>query len=282
LISDDLKHPRINIFHTPERKQDAQAFCSKYTNLGAKVTLLEVDDDLSIRKHLGKLYYFDDSPRFKEIANSLAKDLRDIEQVSPHYLQLSQNQQPNYAIWIVKTNKFQTNQTIAPTPKPNQVKNVKSETTELEISSQPPIEMLEICLIQCPKCHSSVRNDRLAKHIAKVHDKQNQTPPKSSVKAKVVNDAKSEVSRKHTSHKSARREPITLISKRGTRINKLMSCDSCLSTEIVLWHYAESSRGEINICGRCKSGLFNRSFDRKDALDLAFQGGAFESNRRRH
>ncbi len=268
--------------HTPERKQDAQAFCSKYTNLGARVTLFEVEDNLSTRKHLGKLYYFDESPRFKEIANSLAKDLRDTEQVSPHYLQLSQSQQLNYAIWIIETNKLQTNQIIPPVPNPNRIENPKFERTEIEIFSQPSIETIKICLIQCPKCHSSVRNDRLAKHITKVHDKQNQSPARSSLKAKVVNDAKSEVSRKHTSQKSVILEPITLISKRGTRINKLMSCDSCLSTEVVLWHYAESNRGEINICGRCKSGLFNRSFDRKDALDSAFRGGAFESNRRRH
>ena len=282
MINEDLKHPRINILYTPERKQDAQTFCSKYTILGAKVILLEVDDDLSIKKHSGKLYYFDDSPRFKEIANSLAKDLRGIEQVSPHYLELQQKQQPNYAIWLIKPKKVQTNHTIATVTKPNQVENLKPKTTELEISSQPSIETVEIFLIQCPKCHSSVRNDRLDKHIAKVHGKQKQSPSRSSVETKVINATELEVSRKHTSHKSARREPITLISKRGTRINKLMSCDSCLSTEIVLWHYAESSRGEINICGRCKSGLFNRAFGRKDALDLAFQGGAFESNRRRH
>ena len=208
--------------------------------------------------------------------------MRDVEQVTPHYLQLQQKQQPNYAIWIVKTNKFQTNQIVAPAPKPNQVKNVKSGTTELEVSSQPLIETIEICLIQCPKCHSSVRNDRLAKHIAKVHGRQNHSALPNSVNANAINQDNLKVPRKQTPDTSARREPIILMSKRGTRINKLKSCDSCLSTEIVLWHYAESSRGEINICGRCKSGLFNRSFGKKDALDIAFQGGAFESNRRHH
>lgn len=275
MIKEDLKHPRINILHTPERKQDAQAFCSKYTNLGARVTLVEVNDDLSTRKHLGKLYYFDDSPRFKEIAKTLANDLRGIEQVSPHYLQLPQSQQPNYSIWIVKSHRVQINQTITTAPKPKQIENLKIEITELETSLQPSKETVEIHLIQCPHCNSSVRNDRLDKHIAKVHTRQNHSTLRNF-------NAESETSHKSSSSKSARREPITLFSKRGTRINKLMSCDSCLSTEIVLWHYAESSRGQVNICGKCKSGLFNRSFGRKDALDLAFQGGAFESNRRRH
>ncbi len=161
MINEDLKHPRISILHTPERKQDAETFRSKYTNLGARVTLLEVDDDHSTRNHLGKLYYFDESPRFKEIANSLAKDLQGIEQVSPHYLQLSEKQQPNYAIWIVKSHRIQTNQIVAVVPKPDEVESLTLEETVT-------LKTLNY-MVQCPKCPSSVRNDRLDKHLINVH-----------------------------------------------------------------------------------------------------------------
>jgi len=68
-MGEDLEYPRINILYTSKRIRDAQAIYLKYTNLGARVTLFEVKDDLLTKKHLGKLYYFDDSPRFKEIAN---------------------------------------------------------------------------------------------------------------------------------------------------------------------------------------------------------------------
>jgi hypothetical protein len=163
LINDDLKHPRINILHTPERKQDAQAFYSKYTNLGAIVTLIEVDDDLSTRKHLGKLYYFDDSPRFREMAYSLAKDLRGIELISPHHFkQVAVKNQPHYAIWIVKSCKVQTNQFAAVDPKPIEDESLIPEETVV-------IKTTEIYMVQCPKCPSPVRNDRLAKHLLNVH-----------------------------------------------------------------------------------------------------------------
>ncbi len=161
MIDEDLKHTQINILHTPERKQDAETFCSKYTNLGAIVTLVEVDDDHSTRNHLGKVYYFDESPKFKEIADSLAKDLLGIERVSPHYLQLSEKQQPNYAIWIVKSNRTQTNQIVAVVPKSGEVGSLTLEETVT-------LKMLNY-MVQCPKCPSSVRNDRLDKHLINVH-----------------------------------------------------------------------------------------------------------------
>jgi hypothetical protein len=104
LLKEDLHHPKINIMYIADRKQDAQVLFSKYMKFGAKVTLFEVPDDRSTRKHLGKLYYFDEYPRFKEIAHSLAKDMRGIEQVLPEYKQLATTPLPNYAIWVVGPN----------------------------------------------------------------------------------------------------------------------------------------------------------------------------------
>lgn len=49
MIKEDLKHPRINILYIRERKQDAEKLYSVYANLGAKIILLEVEDDESTR-----------------------------------------------------------------------------------------------------------------------------------------------------------------------------------------------------------------------------------------
>ncbi len=169
MSKEDLKHPRINILYIRERKQDAEKLYSVYANLGAKIALLEVEDDESTRKHLGKLYYFDKIPRFAEIADSLAKNIQKIEKVSPQYIELNQRQQANYAIWIVAKVKSQTIHASSILTKPRQSENL-NQRAELEISVKSSAATAEKnSLLQCPKCKSLVRNDRLTKHLAKTH-----------------------------------------------------------------------------------------------------------------
>jgi predicted SprT family Zn-dependent metalloprotease len=83
----------------------------------------------------------------------------------------------------------------------------------------------------------------------------------------------------HNSPKSPKK--ITLKSRRGTKVNE-KRCSECGVIEKVVWRYAQSNRGPVYICSRCKPKVFDRSFKRIDALDNAVSGGAFETNPRRH
>lgn len=74
---------------------------------------------------------------------------------------------------------------------------------------------------------------------------------------------------------------LLLISRRGTKTERAMECAACHRSQLVTWHYKESTRGSVNVCERCKPRLFDRSFGRKDALDFCQLGGGFESNRRK-
>jgi hypothetical protein len=275
LSLDDLKHPRINIIHIPERKQDALDIRSKYLLLGATVTLTEVDNDEATRENLGRLYYFDEAPRVKEIATSLARSLHNVELVSPCYVEMSPEQQAKaqFSIWIVKSRiepvRVKVVRRSEPPPKTVAKVSVKSDYSSKTI---------------CSVCAVSIRKDWLAKHLAKVHRKGNKNAHANPANVKVVRNPipVNSAQPKQTKSAQTKQGPITLISKRGTRVNMRRPCDSCHCVEPVTWRYERSNRGTVYICGRCKSGLFNRSFEKRDALNLAFQGGAFEINRRRH
>ena len=86
----------------------------------------------------------------------------------------------------------------------------------------------------------------------------------------------------HNGNNAVSSQDIILISKKATRIDEAKMCNKCLAFTKGIWRYAESNIGEVYICSRCKQSVYSRSFGSKDALDIAVQGGLFESNRRKH
>lgn len=164
-MNEDLLHPRINILYILERKNDAEILYSKFDKLGAKVNLIEVSKGSLTGKQEGKIYYFDESPRFEKIGLSLVKSLQSIEPISLEYVKyidLPKNKQPNYAIWIVRENKILSPQILIEEHIPVQ------ETVKNFTNTQNPIKRL---LIKCDKCDSSVLPERMEKHVNKVHSK---------------------------------------------------------------------------------------------------------------
>lgn len=272
---DDLKHPRINIIHIPERRQDALNLRAKYLLLGATVTLFEVNNDEATRQNVGRLYYFNDTPRVKEIATSLATSLHNVELVSPCYVEIpsEQQSQAQFSLWIVKSRM-----------EPGRVKTVERMKLPSGTVAKGSVKIDSSSKTACSVCAVSIRKDRLAQHLAKVHHKGNKTAHANQDKVKIVRNSifVDPAQPKQSKPTQSKQGPITLISRRGTRVSMRRPCDSCHCIEPVTWRYERSNHGTVYICGRCKSGLFNRSFDKHDALNLAFQGGAFEMNRRRH
>jgi len=85
-----------------------------------------------------------------------------------------------------------------------------------------------------------------------------------------------------TSSASRQAKEIILESKKAKWIGEKGKCSKCLVTTRPLWKYSKSNWGEIYLCSRCKPIVYARSFEKLDALDVAEQGGLFESNRRKH
>lgn len=99
-------------------------------------------------------------------------------------------------------------------------------------------------------------------------------------KQKLVTSVSSEESiRVQTSTKEA---SLILESKKAEWVNEKRVCDKCLSINNSLWKYSKSSKGVVYLCSRCKPIVYTKSFGNKDALDVAQQGGRFESNRRKY
>src|SRR3989344_7355632 len=75
-----------------------------------------------------------------------------------------------------------------------------------------------------------------------------------------------------------------LISKRGNRVEGMRKCNKCGKQFKATWRYTESTRGTVYLCMVCKERVKRKKGRRRkiDALDLAYSGGSFESNSRRH
>jgi hypothetical protein len=188
LIPNDLINPRLNILYIQERLSDAQKIYSKYSSLGAKVILLEVKDDQYTKKHSGKLYYFDENPRFKEIAEILVNSLSSIEHLSAQYIESKPHHKetrPNFSIWLYKKQNIKLNYSVSSAINVSKTISPAKEILKIQHTSQNLATVENNGLVKCPECHSSVRCDRLSKHLRKVHQnfgKVNTTSNKTNLK----------------------------------------------------------------------------------------------------
>jgi transcription elongation factor Elf1 len=114
-------------------------------------------------------------------------------------------------------------------------------------------------------------------HLKEVHSPQKQTIPRVRITNKNPTSENAKIINKNSVLiKESKADKIILISKRGTRIVQMMNCNSCGSLERVLWHYAKSNKGAVTLCGRCKIGAFERSFEKVDAMKMTYQRGSLK------
>jgi len=78
---------------------------------------------------------------------------------------------------------------------------------------------------------------------------------------------------------AGRRSKLLLVSRRGSRDGS-GSCGECGRRVPTLWRYAESNKGTVRICERCKASAFDRSFGSIDAMSMSCQGGSCDGSRR--
>lgn len=74
---------------------------------------------------------------------------------------------------------------------------------------------------------------------------------------------------------------IILKSWRGKYVGS-HQCSECKCYSFATWRYRQSNIGEVYLCSECKPYVRDRSFGSIDAGMIALNGGAFESNRRKH
>ncbi len=150
----NLRHPRICIFHIPERTPDAKAISTHYAALGAQVELQAVTPENGIGEHQHRLSYFDRTPRMRKIAQIIAKNLKSTERLDV-VLEETPDAHLEFAIYLV-TQKVSTETVPQTRPAP--------------ASYQPaPINSAGPELMKCPDCASFVRKDRIEKHLDKLH-----------------------------------------------------------------------------------------------------------------
>jgi hypothetical protein len=129
-------------------------------------------------------------------------------------------------------------------------------------------------MVRCNLCsnHVWVREDRLEKHIGKIHAPM--APSKKSFTtyhARLVSSFPPKVIRLP---KTSRTDGlpagtmnshfiglgnIMLISRTGSRSGG-GRCSECDLERSSIWHYSESNRGPVDICSTCKPNVFERSF----------------------
>lgn len=145
--------------------------------------------------------------------------------------------------------------------------------------------------IRCPTCNCHVKPKNLEKHNLLVHSPKDPSPDKKDIPKKTPklvlcnicgekfkkSKIKQHRKKKHPQEKPP--EPLIIISKRGSRVGERLICSNCNNYSNQLWQYKESTRGTVLICVMCKPKVFDRSFDKLDALNFASTGGGFESKR---
>ncbi len=114
-------------------------------------------------------------------------------------------------------------------------------------------------MVRCALCTTPVwlQQDRLEAHINKVHNEK-AAPRKSftTYKARVESN---HPPKQTTNLPRPTFGNIRLTSQNGQRAGK-GSCGECGKQDVIVWHYDESNRGPVDICGSCKTPVFERSF----------------------
>jgi hypothetical protein len=87
----------------------------------------------------------------------------------------------------------------------------------------------------------------------------------------------------HRPIQDTQKKEIKLESKKAAeRIDRKAICSNCKTLMRPLWRYSKSNVGEVYLCSLCKPEVFEKSFGSVDALNVAYQGGQFESDRRKY
>ena len=129
------------------------------------------------------------------------------------------------------------------------------------------VEEVEVERVRCMLCATQVwlRSDRLEKHIARVHPLS--APSKKGFTQYHARLESTPLARKvlppTPGQSAAEKEPIIgnviLLTRQGRR-SVQGRCAECGQEGVMLWNYAESTRGPLDICGSCKPLVFERSF----------------------
>lgn len=117
-------------------------------------------------------------------------------------------------------------------------------------------------LVRCDLCATPIwiRKDRLEQHMHKVHSP-TAAPKKSytTYTAKIASTFPPRVSPGPEAKRIFAPGSIKLLSRNGQRAGKGI-CAECGLDGLQLWHYAETSQGPLDLCGGCKSVVYERSF----------------------
>ena len=154
----------------------------------------------------------------------------------------------------------------------------------------------KLSFLNCPICGARVRKDLYENHCRRKHqsNEKQQFRKSTSSKKKSINGrryiVKTEMAvqgsngcNKNLNEKVINtKKEIYLESKRGKRFDEIMTCSACGIPTTPTWRYSSDDGGVVLICARCKPLVFERSFGKKDAMDIAVLGGMFDGNRRRH
>jgi hypothetical protein len=119
------------------------------------VTLAQLSSDSPLEEHQSTIYYVGGSPRVREIAELMAHYLRGLENFRVRQLP-HPTDKFEFAVYFVTPTIGADPGIELPTSAPTNSEQ-KSESNSKKI------------IVECPKCPSRVRSDRLERHLAKPH-----------------------------------------------------------------------------------------------------------------
>ncbi len=154
-----LRHPRIRIFHVWERTSDAERVASLYSTLGADVATELISGNRLGRRPRSRILYFKQEQRGVKIAKIMAANLAGTESLRIEYSP-ERSESIDFAIYFVTVRRTEGLRSKS-TGQKKESKLVRADLIAPPSSTG---------LIECPQCPSSVRKDRISKHLARVHN----------------------------------------------------------------------------------------------------------------
>lgn len=150
---------KINVMFVSALRADAERLRDGFVRNGVRVELKGVASDKSSAGHYAKIYFFTNDEAHRQLAKKIAAEISSVGTFSAEFRDLTETNLPTLSIWLV-----QQPTTKPPTPAKPPKPAVQVKPPKPALQTKRP-RSFATTLVQCPNCPSSVRSDRLEKHL---------------------------------------------------------------------------------------------------------------------
>lgn len=120
-------------------------------------------------------------------------------------------------------------------------------------------------LKKCPRCGVPVRQDRMAKHVRTVHDRQPSSIPRRVVSGGGSSEPESPSSTTSGFAVGVKLKTLRLESRRARTVTTGIRCSTCWRLSSIGYEYMKTNVGPVRLCGYCRGLVLSATGASSDA-----------------